>query len=139
MKKTMAFYATVLQRQFFAYASTEIQKLGLNCGQLPFLLYVGRHPACTPGELTAALHLDWGHSQRSITRLVDTGFLIRERRDSRTSQLRLTETGQRAFDISHQVFHDWDAQKLTTLDPEERELLLRLLDRVTWPDGKTRL
>ena len=131
MKHTMAFYATVLQRQFFAYASSEVQKLGLNCGQLPFLLYVGKHPACTPGQLTAALHLDWGYSQRSLTRLAETGFLLRERRDARTSQLTLTERGQEAYDVSHQVFHRWDAQKLASLKPEEQAQLLALLEKVS--------
>ena len=131
MKKTMAFYATVLHRQFLAYASEEVQKLGLNCGQLPFLLYVGKHPACTPGQLTTALHMDWGYSQRSLTRLVETGFLIRERRDARTSQLTLTELGQQAYDVSHQVFHRWDEQRLSALEPEERVQLLALLKKVS--------
>ena len=52
---------------------------GLYNGQPPLLEYVEKHPGCTQAELTAALGLDWGYSQRSVTRLVEEGFLIREK------------------------------------------------------------
>ena len=55
-----------LHRAFAAYTSQRLQELGLNFGQMYFILYVGKHPDCTPSELTKELHLDWGHSQRSL-------------------------------------------------------------------------
>lgn len=67
-----------LHRAFAAYTSQRLQELGLNFGQMYFILYVGKHPDCTPSELTKELHLDWGHSQRSLVKLVEDGFLTRE-------------------------------------------------------------
>ena len=75
---------------------------------------MGKHPGCTPSELTKALHVDWGHSQRSVARLVEDGFMTKERA-GRTHRLNLTAKGQQAFEISHQVFFDWDAQRLFAL------------------------
>lgn len=37
-----------LHRAFAAYTSQRLQELGLNFGQMYFILYVGKHPDCTP-------------------------------------------------------------------------------------------
>ena len=64
MFQTLAYYATVFHRGFTAYTTQRLQKLGLNFGSLFPVIYVGKHPGCTQAELTAALGLDWGYSQR---------------------------------------------------------------------------
>lgn len=58
-----------LHREFAAYTTQRLQELGLSFGLIYFVLYVGKHPDCTPSELTKDLHLDWGHSQRSLNKL----------------------------------------------------------------------
>ena len=79
MFDTLAYYSSVLYRHFTHYTGEKLQALGLNYGSLFFLIYVGKHPGCTPSELTKALHVDWGHSQRSVARLVEDGFMTKER------------------------------------------------------------
>lgn len=128
MFQTIALYAAMLYRDFTAYTSEKLEKLGLHFGLLFFLLYVGKHPGTTPAELTRALRLDWGHSQRCITKLVDNGFFTKEKA-GRAYHLHLTEKGQEAFAVSHQVFFDWDSQRLGALTPEERQTLLALLQK----------
>ena len=103
-----------LHRAFAAYTSQRLQELGLNFGQMYFILYVGKHPDCTPSELTKELHLDWGHSQRSLVKLVEDGFLTREK-PGRSYRLRLTSQGEQAFMVCHRVFADWDAEALSGL------------------------
>lgn len=120
MTQTFAYYATVFYRRFAAYTGARLQELGLNFGALFLILYVGKHPGCSQAELTAALGLDWGYSQRSVARLVEDGVLTREKA-GRAYCLNLSEKGRKAFDISHQVFFDWDAQNLQTLSSEERK------------------
>lgn len=126
---TLAYYSSVFYRDFTAYTSEKLEKLGLHFGLLFFLIYVGKHPGATPSDLTETLHLDWGHSQRCITKLVDSGFLTKEKA-GRRYQLHLTEKGQEAFAVSHQVFFDWDAQHLAGLTPEEKDTLFALLRKV---------
>lgn len=138
MFRTFSYACTVLYRRFTQYTSARLNQLGLSFGTLFFLIYVGKHPGCTQSELTIALHLDWGHSQRTVLKLVEGGFLLREK-DGRAYRLTLSEQGQRAFTASHQVFFDWDEQALANLTPEERRqltaLLYKALGKNTLPDA----
>ena len=126
--QTLSYYATVLHRSFVAYTTERLQTLGLNFGALFPILYVGKHPGCSQAELTAALGLDWGYSQRSVAKLVEDGFLTREK-SGRVFRLELSPKGQEAFQVSHQVFFDWDAETLTGLEPAEKEQLKLLLEK----------
>lgn len=130
MFQTLAYYATTFYRSFVAYTTARLQTLGLNFGSLFLVIYVGKHPGCSQAELTAALGLDWGYSQRSITKLVEEGFLTREK-SGRAYHLNLSSKGQEAFAVSHQVFFDWDAQTLTTLSETEQQQLFSLLAKAT--------
>lgn len=130
MFQTLSYYSSVFHKEFVAYTSSKLQKLGINYGSLFFLIYVGKHPGCTPGELTKALNIDWGHSQRSLTKLVDDGFMTKNK-TGRIYHLDLTEKGQQAFQVSHQVFFDWDKEKLSALTDTERKQLFGLLQKAT--------
>ena len=126
MFQTLAYYATAFHRSFVNYTTAKLQTLGLNFGSLFLVIYVGKHPGCTQTQLTSALNLDWGYSQRSVTKLVEEGFLTREK-SGRCYHLNLSDKGQQAFEVSHQVFFDWDEQVLSALSLQEREQLFTLL------------
>lgn len=134
MTETFSYRCITLYRSFVAYTSRRLQKLGLSFGVLFLLVYVGKHPDCTQGELTQALELDWGYCQRSVVKLVEDGFLLRERK-GRAYHLNLSEKGREAFALSHQFFSDWDEQVLGTFGEEEREQLFSLLNQVTIKEG----
>lgn len=126
MFQTLAYYATTFHRSFVNYTTAKLQTLGLNFGSLFLVIYVGKHPGCTQTQLTSDLNLDWGYSQRSVTKLVEEGFLTREK-SGRCYHLNLSDKGQQAFEVSHQVFFDWDEQVLSALSLQEREQLFTLL------------
>ena len=125
---TVSSYVTELHKEFAAYTTQRLQKLGLSFGLMYFVIYVGKHPGCSPAELTKALRMDWGHSQRSLNKLVEEGFLTREK-TGRSARLDLTPAGEQAFAVCRQVFFDWDAQKLDGLTAAERKQLLQLLQK----------
>ena len=126
MLRTFSYACTVLYRRFTHYTSNRLHQLGLSFGTLFFLIYVGKHPGCTQSELTTDLRMDWGHSQRTVLKLVESGFLNREK-DGRAYRLTLSDKGRQAFEASHQVFFDWDEEALSNLTPEERTQLIALL------------
>ena len=132
MHQTLSYNLTVFYRNFSTYTAKRLQELGLHYGALFFVIYVGKHPGCTQAELTNALHVDWGYSQRSIEKLVQDGFMTKERIEGggRTHRLNLTDQGNQAFQISHQVFFDWDTEKLAVLREEEQIQLFNLLKKV---------
>ena len=127
--QTLAYYSSVFYRDFVAYTAKKLQSMGLHYGLLFFVVYIGKHPGASPSEMTSALHVDWGHSQRSITKLVEDGFMTKEKQ-GRSYVLNLTPKGQQAFELSHQVFADWDAQRLSGLTQAERETLMGLLGKI---------
>lgn len=138
MFDTLAYYATVFHRSFTAYTTQRLGQLGLTFGSLFPVLYVGKHPGCTQAELTAALGLDWGYSQRTVTHLVEEGFLTREK-VGRAYRLDLSQRGQEAFAVSHQVFFDWDKETLSPLTADEQCQLLALLAKVSGKEKKEAL
>ena len=97
---------------------------------------MGKHPGCTQAELTRTLHMDWGHSQRSIAKLAAGGWMTKEHnKASGCYRLRLTPQGEEAFQASHDVFYSWDEARLSGLTPEERQQLLSLLGRALRQTG----
>lgn len=126
MFRTFSYGITVLYRRFTHFTSARLGQWGLSFGTLFFLIYVGKHPGCTQSELTTALHLDWGHSQRTVLKLVESGFLLRQK-DGRAYRLNLSDKGRQAFENTHQLFFEWDRQALANLTPEERRQLMTLL------------
>ena len=126
--KTLSYYSTIFYRSFAAFTGEKLQAVGLNFGLLFFVIYVGKHPGCSPSELTKALYLDWGYSQRSLNKLAADGFLSREKH-GRSYALTLTDRGQQAFVVSHQVFFTWDDTRLANLNDTEKGQLLALLQK----------
>ena len=131
-KDTVAFHIARLYRDFLSYTSEELKKLGLSYGQLPLILFTAKHPGCTQAELTKGLRLDWGYSQRSVTKLVMSGFMNKEYTKEKAGNcLSLTEKGQQAFELSHGLFYNWDSLKSSGLSHEEKETLVYLLSKIT--------
>lgn len=130
MFDTLAYKLSVLYKNFYAYASARLHPFGLHNAWIFFILYVGKHADCTPAELTKSLHVDWGYSQRCITKLVEEGFLTKEKA-GRSYHLNLTGKGQLVYQESHQLFFDWDRLRLSALTEEERHTLFQLLQKMS--------
>lgn len=132
MKETLAFQIVILYKEFLAYTTRELKDLGLNFGQMPFVVYVGKHPGCTQADLTKALRLDWGYSQRGIAKLVDSGFMTKEHREEcGCYYLNLTEEGNQAFDVCHKVFKEWDQIKMENFSGDKKREMIEFLKQIT--------
>ena len=132
MERTIAYYITILQRHFRSYCQQELQQLGLSQGLLFFILYIGKHPQCSPKELTNALHLDSGHVTRSLSKLEKSHFIQQtiNSNDKRARLLTLTKQGQNIFLKSHELFYQWDQQIVENLTLVEQKQLLSLLQKI---------
>lgn len=132
MLSSLAYVVTLMRKDFVEYCNEQLSKIGLSQGLLFFILYIGKHPACSPKELSEALHMDIGHTARSLNKLIQTGFILQETnpKDRRAHILNLTEHGQDAFRISHELFFSWDDEVLCNLSEDERLQLFLILDKV---------
>lgn len=131
MVQTFAYYITLLGKGFSRFCGIRLQEMGLTQGLLYFILYIGNHPDCSPRELGHALRMDGGHVARSLVKLEQGGFIRQEQNplDRRAHMLNLTEKGADAFQISHDLFHQWDQEILREMKPGDKQLLLSLLEQ----------
>ncbi|MDD4849330.1 MAG: MarR family transcriptional regulator [Gemmiger sp.] len=132
MQQTLAYFVTLLRKNFTEYCNRRLAKVGLTQGQLYFILYIGRHPRCAPKQAAQALQVDAGQATRTLARLVQDGFVLQEKdeKDRRAHTLRLTEQGQAAFGLSHALLTQWEAKALCVLSAKEQATLLALLAKV---------
>ena len=132
MEASLSACVMLLKKDFAGFCGKELTAMGLAPGLLYFVIYLGKHPGCSPGQLAAQLGADTGHTARSVEKLVQAGFVQRRKNpmDQRGFQLRLTPKGEEAFDKIRGLFARWDGMAMEELGPEERKLLLELLGRV---------
>lgn len=137
MVQSLSFYVTLLSKEFTSYCNKRLAEVGLMQGQLYFILYVGKHPGCAPKELVQALRMDIGHTNRSLARLEQSGLLVQEinPEDRRARILRLTEAGKKAFELSHELFAQWDQEVLAGFSEEEQEQMMKLLRKAARMEG----
>ena len=131
LQNTLTVMIAEFYRDFVQATKQELKKLGLSYGQISFLIYIGKHPGCTQSNLTGALRIDWGHSQRSIAKLVSDGFLTKAYDETVGGNcLRLTKRGEEALEVIHSAFYDWDACMMEALSESEQEVLFTLLGKI---------
>ena len=70
IQSTISFYAMEFYKQFAAYTTQQLQEFGLSFGMMYFVIYVGKHPGCTPAEMTYSQQLGWGQFQGCVFKLV---------------------------------------------------------------------
>lgn len=132
MNKNLAYFASILRKDFVNTCSHELQKDRLTPGLLYPILYIGNHPGCSPKNIMQSLHMDWGHLQRSLDKLISDGWIQKEKnpKDLRSNQLNLTPDGRRIFQKSYEMIKSWDEQMLSVLTEEEQEQLFLLLSKI---------
>ena len=132
MNETLAFHIVSLYKDFLEYTKLRLKEIGLNFGQMPVILYIGKHPNCTQSSLTKELSLDWGYSQRCIQKLCDTLFIEKSfLKEKNCNRLTLTAKGDEAFEICHSVFSSWDAIKMQDFTFSEQNDLLSLIAKIS--------
>lgn len=129
---SFSYQVTALKREFTIFCNEKLQKLGLSIGLMYFIVYIGKHENCSPGELSKAIHMDTGHTTRSIDKLVKDGFVQKKRSevDKRSQNLALTDKGKMALEHIHSFFQQWDQIILSQLSEEEQETLCALLEKI---------
>lgn len=126
---SFAYDVMMLRNEFVEFCNQKLQDIGLSQGQLFFIIYIGKHKACSPKALAKDLHMDSGHATRMISKLVEQGFVQQrvKETDKRSHVLTLTTQGEDAFSLSYDVFHQWDEEVMKNLSPEEKTAMMELV------------
>jgi DNA-binding MarR family transcriptional regulator len=96
---------------------------------LAALVRAGEPHRLTPTQLYNSLLVSSGAITNRIDRLVDEGLVTRsaDANDRRSMPVRLTETGTDKLDTALEQHLENEEQLIAALEPEEREILARLL------------
>lgn len=112
--------------------ATAVEASGFTPPQLHTISWLGVESGLTMGELAQRL----GVSEKTVTGIVDRlekgGWVQRDRgeADRRVIRVRLTETGTSTYQQIDQVVMTKTCGLLMILDPEDRQALRRLVDKI---------
>jgi DNA-binding MarR family transcriptional regulator len=108
------------------------EKLQFTPPQVHALLWLGQDGMLTMGELARRL----GVTEKTVTGIVDrlerAGHVLRERitLDRRVVRCRLTEQGQKTYQLLDRLVHEAMSQMLGLLDGSDRKALFRILEKL---------
>ena len=133
MRLSIAIRLTSLRRNLVSCCTPHLQARGVTPGLLYCVLYVGRHPGCTAGEVARFLQADPGQTTRAMGKLAGEGFVTRETdpKDHRVTRLALTGKGEALFADSRAMLEAWGSEAMAALTEEEVEQLWALLSKMS--------
>ena len=134
MTESFAFYVTVLRKLFTQFCTEKLAEINVTYGQLFILIFVGKKETCSPKEISLALKLDAGHLNRTLSKLTENGLLKQKKneKDKRANIIGLTPKGQKAFEMSHDLFYEWDKVILNPLSDNEKQNLMELMKKIAF-------
>jgi DNA-binding MarR family transcriptional regulator len=118
-----------LAKQF--YRRGDERQLGMQLRHLVALSYVSDHDCCPQQELADAFCMDANNVVLLLNELEELGYVtrLRDPHDRRRHLVQITKAGRRAVERAEKATERIEDEVLHSLAPEERETLLRLLNR----------
>ncbi|MCK4835210.1 MAG: MarR family transcriptional regulator, partial [Candidatus Aminicenantes bacterium] len=122
-----------LHRQAQRYFHREFSRLGIGGGTHSFLMFLYHHDGVTQQELSHCLHFDKAHTTRAIQKLIDLGYIIKEKNpeDQRAYRIYLTEKAHAVKPEIKKVLQRWTDLLASGFSAQERETAIGLLTRMT--------
>ncbi len=131
-EQLLSHYVDSLHRDVSFFCGERLRKKGISVGLMYFVLYVYKHPGCTPAQIARDLALDRAYVLRTINKLVNKGFFDRVSHptDGRATMLYTTAKGDEIFEMSREMLHQWDMYMLEGMSEPEKEQLFTLLNKI---------
>jgi DNA-binding MarR family transcriptional regulator len=118
-----------LAKQF--YRRGDERQLGIQLRHLVALSYVSDHDCCPQQDLADAFCMDANNVVLLLNELEELSYVtrLRDPHDRRRHLVQITKAGRRALERADQATRAIEDEVLHSLEPEERDTLLRLLTR----------
>jgi DNA-binding MarR family transcriptional regulator len=120
-----------LFRSVNIYLSNSMEPYGLGSGQFPFFMRLLHHDGVSQESLANMLHYDRATITRSLNKLEDQGYVVRNRdpRDKRAYCVSLTEEGRKMGPKLMAIGKDLNDVLLRGFSDEEKTLFLSLVEK----------
>lgn len=111
------------------YIGKQIEPYGFGSGQFPFLMRLYQEDGINQETLSEHQKLDKGTTTRAIQKLVDEGYVFRERdeKDKRSYRIFLTEKGKKVEPDMKKIASDWENIIFSNFDDSQKKELMKLL------------
>lgn len=124
-------WLSISDRYTKMYLDSRLSPLGLNSSQHMYILRICDFPGITQDQFIHFFHINPSNVTRSLTFLVNAGYIRKEQNteDKRTCRLYPTEKAKQAKAEILSVCETWKSAVLEDFTEEERTLFLNLLQR----------
>ena len=115
-----------------AHLSRQLEPFELGSGQFMFFMALLRHEGTTQEELSSLLRVDKATTAKALHKLVDTGYVAKERddRDGRVWRVRLTEKGHALIPQVLTCLRGWAEVMYAGFSNEEKKVFAEMLERI---------
>lgn len=104
------------------FIGKKIEPYGIGSGQFPFLMRLYREDGINQESLSDYLKIDKGTTARAIQKLVDEGYVFRQRdeKDRRSYRVFLTEKGKKMEPDMKKIASEWEEILFSSFDDSQR-------------------
>jgi len=115
------------------YFAAQMEGLGLPAGAFPLIFRLLRRDNVSQDELAGDFLVDKGTTARTLARLEEAGLITRsvDQEDRRVKRVRVTERAREMAPEIRAAARAWNDKLLDGFSPDERELALSFLQRMT--------
>ncbi|MPM72500.1 HTH-type transcriptional regulator SarZ [bioreactor metagenome] len=105
------------------FIGKKIEPYGIGSGQFPFLMRLYREDGINQESLSDYLKIDKGTTARAIQKLVDEGYVFRQRdeKDRRSYRVFLTEKGKKMEPYMKKIALEWEEILFSGFDDSQRK------------------
>ena len=133
LERFLPYRLSVLSNQVSrGIAETYAGRFGLGVTEWRVIAILGRYPDLTATEVAERAAMDKVAVSRAVRRLLESGLLERRESDAdrRTKHLCLSRSGTEVFDAIAPAALEYERRLLDQLDPDERRVFNRVVDKL---------
>jgi Transcriptional regulators len=123
---------SIISRTHVVLINERLRPFGLSAGQFPVLISLIKRQDVMQDTLARHLHIDKGAVARTVTKLVDAGYVRRttDPANRRTVRLFLTQKGEAIAPAILRIDREWEETACSCLSPEDQAAFSRLTGAV---------
>jgi DNA-binding MarR family transcriptional regulator len=123
---------STVHRMTQTHISRQLEPFALGSGQFPFFMAIMRNEGATQEDISARLRMDKATTAKALHKLVDAGYVAKERdpEDGRVWRIRFTEKGHALTPAVLGCLRGWSEIMYTGFTVKEKKVFTDMLERI---------
>lgn len=122
----------MIAKSFTLYVNHHLEKYDLNASQLQLLFEISNNDNLNQDKIAMKCNVNKGSVARSIKKMEDRGFVIREidENNRRQNKVSLTQKGEETLTEAIKILDEWESEVIMDEGYIEKELLKKVLKEI---------